>query len=140
MKKCLLATLVGCALFSASSHADTIAGVYAGAQVWQTDTTGGFADSSSTADFNFDDETNTALYVAFEHPLPFVPNVKIGHTTLDNSGTTTLNTNFTFDGDLYTADSQVDTIVELDATDIIRSEEHTCELQSPVLSRMPSSA
>ena len=119
MKKCLLAAVIGCALFSASSHADTIAGVYAGAQVWQTDTSGGFADNSSTADFNFDDETNTALYVAFEHPLPFVPNVKIGHTTLDNSGTTTLNTNFTFDGDLYTADSQIDTIVELDATDII---------------------
>jgi len=119
MKKCLLAATLGCALVTASSHADTIAGVYLGAQVWQTDTSGGFADSSSTADFNFDDETNTALYIAFEHPLPFVPNIKIGHTTLDNSAATTLTSNFTFDGDLYTADSQVNTMVELNATDII---------------------
>ena len=53
--------------------------------VWQTDTQGGFADSNNTADFNFDDETNTALYIAFEHPVPFLPNVKVNHTTLDNS-------------------------------------------------------
>jgi len=55
MKKGLIAAALGCALVSVSSHADTIAGVYVGAQVWQTDTQGGFADSNNTADFNFDD-------------------------------------------------------------------------------------
>ena len=44
MKKGLIAAALGCALVSVSSHADTIAGVYVGAQVWQTDTQGGFAD------------------------------------------------------------------------------------------------
>lgn len=119
MKKGLLAAALGCALVSTASQADTIAGVYVGAQMWQTDTSGGFADSSSTADFNFDDETNTALYIAFEHPVPFVPNVKISHATLDNSGSTVLNTNFTFDGELYTANSEVNTDVEIDSTDFI---------------------
>lgn len=119
MKKGLFAAAIGCVLFSVNSQADTIAGVYAGAQAWQTDTTGGFADSSSTADFNFSDETNTSLYIAFEHPVPLIPNIKVGHTTLDNNGTTTLDANFTFDGELYTANSEVDTVIELDATDLI---------------------
>lgn len=119
MKKGLLAATLGCALFSVNTHADTIAGIYAGAQAWQTETTGGFADSSSTANFNFDDETNSSLYIAFEHPVPLVPNLKVVHTTLDNSGTTTLDSSFTFDGELYTANSEVDTITELDATDLI---------------------
>ncbi|WP_338518741.1 TIGR04219 family outer membrane beta-barrel protein [Alteromonas gracilis] len=119
MKKGLLAAALGCAMVSTASQADTIAGVYVGAQMWQTDTSGGFADSSSTTDFSFDDETNTALYVAFEHPVPFIPNVKINRTSLDNSGTTVLSTNFTFDGELYTANSEVDSDVEIDATDFI---------------------
>lgn len=119
MKKGLLAAALGCALMSASSHADTIMGVYVGAQVWQTDTSGGFADSSSTADFSFDDESNTALYIAFEHPVPFIPNVKINRTSLNNTGSTVLTTNFTFDGQLYTANSEVNSDVEIDATDFI---------------------
>ncbi|NDV92573.1 TIGR04219 family outer membrane beta-barrel protein [Alteromonas sp. 345S023] len=119
MKKGLLAAALGCALFSVTTQADTIAGVYAGAQAWQTDTTGGFADSSSTANFNFDDETNSSLYIAFEHPVPLVPNVKVVHTTLDNNGTTTLDSSFSFDGELYTANSEVNTITELEATDLI---------------------
>ena len=119
MKKCLLAATIGCALFSASSFADTIAGVYLGAQGWQTDTSGGFADNSSTANLNFDDETNSALYIALEHPIPLVPNVKINHTTLDNSGTTTLQSSFTFDGNLYTSNSTLDTDIDLSTTDVI---------------------
>ena len=35
MKKGLFAAALGCALFSVNSQADTIAGVYAGAQAWQ---------------------------------------------------------------------------------------------------------
>jgi len=119
MKKSLIAVGLGCALMSMSAQSDTIAGIYAGAQAWQTDTTGGFADSSNTANFNFADETNTSFYVAVEHPLPFIPNIKVARTTLDNSGTTALDTSFTFDGELYTANSTVDTTIDLTATDFI---------------------
>jgi outer membrane protein len=119
MKKGLIAVGLGCALMSMSAQSDTIAGVYAGVQAWQTDTTGGFADSSNTANFNFDDKTNTSFYVAVEHPLPFIPNIKVARTTLDNSGTTALDTSFTFDNELYTANSTVDTTIDLTATDFI---------------------
>ncbi len=119
MKRGFLTAALGCALVSTAPYADTIAGVYVGGQFWQTDTSGGFADSSNTADFNFDDDQNTAIYIAFEHPIPLVPNVKVNHTTMGNSGSTTLNANFTFDGQLYTASSEVDTDADIDATDFI---------------------
>ncbi|MEQ3639997.1 MAG: TIGR04219 family outer membrane beta-barrel protein [Alteromonas sp.] len=119
MKKSLLVAALGCALVSVSSHADTIAGVYVGAQAWQTDTSGGFADTNNTANFSFDDETNSSVYIALEHPVPFLPNVKINQTTLDNSGVTTLDSSFTFDGQLYTANSEVATDIDLTSTDLI---------------------
>ena len=119
MKKGLIAAALGWTLFSGASHADTIAGVYVGAQVWQTDTSGGFADSENTAEFNFDDDSNTAVYIAFEHPVPFLPNVKLNYSTLENSGSTVLDSNFTFDNRLYTAQSRVNTDVEINSTDFI---------------------
>ncbi len=119
MKKCLTAAALGCVFFASSATADTIAGVYIGAQGWNTSTSGGFADSSSTANFNFDDETNGAAYIAVEHPVPFLPNLKVNYTGLDTSGVTNLETSFTFDGNLYTAESDVMTNADITSTDII---------------------
>ncbi len=119
MKKTLLAAaLMGVAAVPSVS-ADTLLGVYAGAQYWDTGTSGGFASTNSTADFNFDDEGETAFYIAFEHFIPFVPNVKVAHTTLESNGSTLLSTNFEFDGTLYTAGSTVDTVSDITSTDII---------------------
>ena len=119
MKKCLTAAALGCVFFASSATADTIAGVYIGAQGWNTSTSGGFADSSSTANFNFDDETNGAAYIAVEHPVPFLPNLKVNYTGLDTSGVTNLESSFTFDGNLYTAESDVMTNADITSTDII---------------------
>lgn len=119
MKKCLTAAALGCVFFASSATADTIAGVYIGAQGWNTSTSGGFADSSSTANFNFDDETNGAAYIAVEHPVPFLPNLKVNYTGLDTSGVTNLESSFTFDGNLYTAESDVTTNADITSTDII---------------------
>lgn len=119
MKKCLTAAALGCVFFASSATADTIAGIYIGAQGWNTSTSGGFADSSSTANFNFDDETNGAAYIALEHPVPFLPNLKVNYTGLATSGVTNLESSFTFDGNLYTAESDVLTDADITSTDII---------------------
>ncbi|QJR81614.1 TIGR04219 family outer membrane beta-barrel protein [Alteromonas pelagimontana] len=119
MKKCVIAAALLSAFSAMPAMADTIAGVYVGAQGWRTSTSGGFADDNTVADFNFDDKTQGAYYIALEHPIPFVPNLKLGRTGLDTSGATTLDSSFTFEGDLYTAASTVATQVNLDATDII---------------------
>lgn len=119
MKKTLLAAALGSLCFASNAMADTILGVYAGAQAWDTGTSGGFSNNSTVSDFNFDDTTQGAFYVALEHPLPFVPNLKVAHTTLDTSGETTLSSNFTFEGNLYTANSTVMTTADLTSTDFI---------------------
>ena len=125
MKNCMLAVAVAAALSAAPAMADTVAGLYVGAQGWRTSTSGGFADNgtfsndSTMADFNFDSQTNAAVYIAVEHPVPFVPNVKLNYTTLDSDGTTNLQSSFTFDGDLYTVGSSIYTETELTTTDII---------------------
>lgn len=119
MKKTLLiAALAGVAAVPSVS-ADTLLGVYAGAQYWDTGTSGGFASTNSTADFDFDDEGETAFYIAFEHFVPFVPNIKVAHTTLESNGSTLLTSNFEFDGTLYTVGSTVDTISDITSTDFI---------------------
>lgn len=119
MKKTLLAAALSGALVAAPASADMLLGIYAGAQYWNTGTSGGFADDSSTADFNFDDEGETSFYVALEHFVPLVPNIKLNHTTLESNGATLLESNFTFDGVLYTVGSTIDTVSDISSTDII---------------------
>ena len=124
MKKCIMAVATAAALSASPVMADTLAGLYLGGQGWRTSTSGGFADDgtfsndSTMADFNFDSQANSSLYIAVEHPVPFLPNVKVNYTTLDSDGTTALQTSFTFDGDLYTTGSDIYTQVEMSTTDL----------------------
>lgn len=119
MKKCISALAVLGTFAASPVLADTIAGVYVGAQAWKADTTGGFADNSAQADFNLDDDTQGSAYIAAEHPIPFVPNVKLIHTTMDTQGNTDLTADYTFDGTTYAADTSLYTQVDLTTTDII---------------------
>ena len=124
MKKSILFSALAC-LASTPATADTFLGVYAGAQVWGMETDGNFSDNSAFAgdaqlqDFGFDDETQGAFYIAFEHFVPFVPNVKVARTTLDTAGNTTLTSSFSFGGELYTAQSNIITDAEITTTDLI---------------------
>jgi outer membrane protein len=104
---------------SQKSDADTLLGLYAGAQTWNMQTSGGFSSNDDNANFNFDEQVNSNLYVAFEHPVPLIPNVKLQRTVIDSKGETTLDTSFDFGGKTYTYGSNLITDVELIATDFI---------------------
>ena len=104
---------------SHKSDADTLLGLYAGAQTWNMQTSGGFSNNDNNANFNFDEQANSNLYVAFEHPLPLIPNVKLQRTVIDTNGETTLDTGFDFGGKTYASSSNLITDVELTATDFI---------------------
>ncbi|MEW9799607.1 TIGR04219 family outer membrane beta-barrel protein [Alteromonas sp. CYL-A6] len=119
MKKLILAALLGSAFSLSSAHADTVLGVYAGAQGWDTSTSGGFASNNDAADFNFKDQTTGVFYIAFEHPVPFIPNLKVNHTTLDTNGLTTLSTDVEFEGVTYTASTEVNALSDITSTDFI---------------------
>lgn len=106
-----------CASFS--SQADTLLGLYAGAQGWNMQTTGGFSDNGDNQAFNFDDKAKSNIYVAFEHPVPLIPNIKLQRTEMGTSGDVTLNTNYVFGNELFSANSEANADIELTATDII---------------------
>lgn len=107
------------ALLSTTANADTILGGYIGAQAWNMGASGGFAQNESIAEFEFDEETNNSFYAALEHPIPLIPNIKLARTTLDTTGSTVVDTQFTFGGEVYLVNSELDTTVDITATDYI---------------------
>jgi len=119
MKKTALSIGLVAICASFSSHADTLLGLYVGAQAWNMETSGGFSDDGSNVSFNFEDEAKPSYYAAFEHPIPLIPNIKVQRTDMDTNGDVTLNSNFTFGGELFSINTDVISDVQLSSTDII---------------------
>lgn len=119
MKKytCALALMV--MGFNGQVQADTVLGVYAGADFWQSKTTGGFANTEQMQPFDFKNKTQQAYYLALEHFVPVVPNIRIQYMPLETQGLATLNNSFNFAGTSFTAGSTVQGSLDLDNTDYI---------------------
>jgi len=119
MKKSLIPLILGLALPYSAAQADTIFGVYAGGGTQKFDFTGDFKDDTSTSDIdleddlNLSDESGTYVYIAIEHPIPFLPNVLLTSIEIDQSGSGSVTQ--TFDGINFTGD--VDSTVDLSHTD-----------------------
>lgn len=93
MKKLILAACAA-AMLSTAANADTILGVYIGGSLWQTETEGTFRESGDQNSFDFDDESNGSFYIALEHPIPLLPNIKISSTDVSTDGDGILNSDF----------------------------------------------
>lgn len=104
MKKSLL--IISLALLAANpAFADRILGVYGGVSVWNQTYDGSIRDLNTSGllgsdidlenDLGFGDENGNVIYVALEHPIPFIPNIKIQNTEIktdalsDTTGTIT---------------------------------------------------
>jgi outer membrane protein len=117
MKKTLLAAGMA-ALMCSSVQADTLLGLYIGGQIWSNEATGSFGEGANNqAVFEFDDENQGSFYVAFEHPIPLIPNIKIASTTLDTVGGTKIENEFKFNNITYTAESTLDTTLDASFVD-----------------------
>lgn len=120
MKKLLLSSLIGLsAASSMTTHADTL-GFVVGANSWQQSYSGD-VQSGASGDvldiedtLGFDDETATNFYAALEHPVPFIPNIRLAQTELEVSGSSIAS--FEFDGINY--DGNIDSELDLTHTDI----------------------
>jgi outer membrane protein len=119
MNKKTISTVVMAATLLMPVQADTLLGVYVGAQAWRSDVSGGFGNSSAVTDFDFEQETNSSLYVALEHPVPLLPNFKIRRETLNSSGGTTLDREFTFAAQTYPQGSELAMKGDIDSTDYV---------------------
>lgn len=102
MKKTVVAAALAAGILPLSAQADTIFGIYAGAAQWTQEYSGTFGSSDSNApevcapgcietiDLNntlgLDEEKGNTLWVAVEHPIPLLPNIKLERNELKANG------------------------------------------------------
>ncbi|MEJ2681075.1 MAG: TIGR04219 family outer membrane beta-barrel protein [Gammaproteobacteria bacterium] len=117
---CLAFSLFG---WHSPVFADMLLGIYAGVGGWQADYNGEFASEGSNidvdADLAIDGDHQSFIYVALEHPIPLLPNVKISKTDLKNSSTTQLSSTISFEGSTFTSGESVETDLDLSHTDFV---------------------
>ncbi|MBU0913159.1 MAG: TIGR04219 family outer membrane beta-barrel protein, partial [Gammaproteobacteria bacterium] len=101
MKKSVLSMVAVAVLAVPAAMADTIGGVYLGADLHFADAKGGFGQTGNQQGFNFDDKNQSSFYIKVEHPLPLLPNIKIQRNSLSSDGSTTLNRTFEFDDQVF---------------------------------------
>ena len=74
------------------------------------------SDASLEDTFGFTEEQDMVLKAYLEHPFPFLPNIKLGYTTLSHEGSSSVD-NFSW-GDIGTIDGHIDSSISLDMTDV----------------------
>ena len=106
------------AVFALNMSADTL-GFEAGAAVWGAKTSGTFeykGDSIDLAkDLGYGDLNTNFIWASFEHSLPFIPNIKIQHTKIEDSSSKT--SSITFDNIIYSG--TISSSLQLNQTDFI---------------------
>lgn len=122
MKKILLLTkysLAATVITSAGqTHADTIFGVYAGAGTWQSEYAGNVgAPAVSAADLGMSDNNNNFYYIAIEHPILFLPNIKVQQNNISSNQRSMIDGNFSVGDITYPSGSTVATSIDLSYTD-----------------------
>ncbi|WP_144214331.1 TIGR04219 family outer membrane beta-barrel protein [Shewanella donghaensis] len=96
MKKTLLATTLLGLLSISSAQASTLVGFKVGGDYWQADTSGSFnSDDGVAQTYNYDSDAQGSVWIAIEHPIPLVPNIKIRENRLEGKGSQA-NSDFTF--------------------------------------------
>jgi outer membrane protein len=90
------------------THADTILGLYIGADYWGTSTSGAINSQSSDSSVVFDSNKPTTSYIALEHPIPMVPNVMLRNASLDLTGDSVAGINVYGGSNLTSATASVD--------------------------------
>lgn len=117
MKKSVVALVSLVSSLAPAVMADTVGGVYLGADLHFAETTGGFGQTGNQQNFSFDDKNQNSFYIKVEHPLPLLPNIKLQRNTLDSDGSTVLNKTFVFDSQIFAVGSTVAQKVDLSNID-----------------------
>lgn len=100
------------------TQADTLFGIYAGAGTWQSEYTGDIGSpAASTTDLGVGDNNNNFYYIAIEHPILFLPNIKVQQNNISSTQSSIVNTNFSIGDITYPSGSTVATDFDLSYTD-----------------------
>lgn len=125
MKNSFVAVALVAACTGPTAFADTVLGIYAGAGSIDFDTSGTFRDLQNEGteidlkdDLGLSGDTGNYYYLAMEHGIPVLPNIKITRTDLDESSHYALSRNIIFDGTTFLANSTVISDMDLSHTDL----------------------
>ncbi|MDY6828974.1 MAG: TIGR04219 family outer membrane beta-barrel protein [Pseudomonadota bacterium] len=125
MRRAVTLALAGVAATAlpVTSQADMILGVFAGAALWQQELSGEFSDSSTVIDvgddLGIDDDSNATFYVALEHFVPLIPNIRVERNEIELSGSQVLTRTIDFGGNTYLATDRVQSDIDLGHFDFI---------------------
>lgn len=117
--KAMLSVVLGSAVIAGQASADTLLGVYVGSDGWRTDVTGSFGNSEPAPDFSFNSKTQGSYFIALEHPIPVLPNIRLAHNQLKAEGVSLIDGDFSFGGEDFSINTSVSNTVDLTNTDIV---------------------
>ena len=123
--------ICGLLLFPYTAVQADIIGFTAGAEFWQGSAEGRAGNRGVSQALNFDDDSRRALYAAFEHPLPLLPNIAVRQQWSEHVGNTVLVGNSALAGTSFPAQSAIRNQLTVDYTDATLYYEL---LDNPVLS------
>ena len=106
-----------------AASADTLFGLYVGAGGWKQDFSGdvasGVTDIDVGDDLGLEEETNNLLYIAIEHGVPALPNIRLQHMNVDVTGANVLTRTIDFNGTVFSVSDAIDTDVDVKTTDAV---------------------
>jgi len=89
------------------------------AGVWSTSPSGDLGETTTDVDaLALDDENSTFYSIAFEHPIPVLPNIRLKQTGLEFSGDTVLDETFILDDQEFTVGVDAVSDIDLSHTDV----------------------
>jgi len=124
MNKTLLAVATLALTGPMAAHADTILGVYASAGKWNQDYSGQIGTAGGDVidlqdDLGLDDDSGQTMSIALEHPVPFLPNVRLSSTKLENDATNTLTRSVEYEDQIFSINADVHTELDLSHKDYL---------------------
>lgn len=112
----LLCTLL--AMTPLTAAADFI-GLYLGLGSWQGTPTGniGRTDIDLDSTLNLEEQSNKFAYIAIEHPIPLLPNLRVQHSEMNWSDSALIESGTDLNGNPFTTTQQADIALDLTHTD-----------------------
>jgi outer membrane protein len=113
-------------VFAPTIASADVLGVKAGASYWNYDISGTARyktrDASNNIDINndlgYDDGSSGFYYVSLEHPLPFLPNVRLSYTNIDEDANGLLSRTVLFGDTTFLINENVSSQFDLKQTDV----------------------
>ena len=110
-------------LLAHSVNAETLFGIYAGAGTWHQNSEGHIQSNGTNVDTSQDmglgDDDGNVIAVAFEHPVPFVPNVRVQQAKVGMRGGIEIDRDVVLAGVSFIPPGTVDSTLNLEMTDAI---------------------